>query len=145
MKIKDIMTTNVITANQDEKIDKVAMLMKQNDIGAIPIVTDGKITGIVTDRDIVLRAIATSKNTKTVTVKDVMTMNPVLGYPDMDVHEAAKLMSDKKVRRLPIVDNNRLVGIVALGDISVEPNLSDNAEKALHNISQPSNQSFVNQ
>jgi predicted transcriptional regulator len=66
-----------------------------------------------------------------------MTSNPVTGSPDMDIHDAARIMSEQQIRRLPIIQNNNLVGIVSLGDISVEPTLQDNAEEALKNISEP--------
>ena len=71
-----------------------------------------------------------------------MAANPVVGTPDMDVHEAVRIMSEKQIRRLPIVENNILVGMVALGDISVEPKLQDNAEIALKNISKPTANRF---
>ena len=69
-----------------------------------------------------------------------MSPNPVVGDPEMDVHEVAKVMSEKQIRRMPIVDHNNLVGVVSLGDISVEPVLQDNAGEALKNISQPGGQ-----
>ena len=66
-----------------------------------------------------------------------MTRDPVFGQPDMDVHEAAKIMSEQQIRRLPVVEGGSLVGIVSLGDMSVQPDLQDNAEWALQNISRP--------
>ena len=144
MKLKDIMTTNVVSVDQGDNVKKAAELMKQHDIGAVPVcIDDNKIIGILTDRDIVLRAIAVGKDINSLTVKDVMTLNPVTATPESDVHEAARVMSVKQVRRLPVVSNDHLVGMVSLGDISVEPKLSDNAEQALNNISQPSNPQFV--
>lgn len=143
MYIKDIMTKNVVSVSQDYDIRTVAELMKKHNIGALPVCLDGKVIGIVTDRDIVLRAIATGKDTNKLTVKDVMTLNPVIAYPETEIQEATKLMSSKKIRRLPIVSNDKLVGIVSLGDISVDPNLNKNAEKVLENVSQPSNPQFM--
>lgn len=66
-----------------------------------------------------------------------MTSNPVTGNPNMNIHDAAKIMSEQQIRRLPIIENNHLVGILSLGDISVEPSLQNNAEEALKNISEP--------
>ena len=92
---------------------------------------------MVTDRDITLRSVAAGQDSKQQKISDIMTSNPAIGNPQMDVHEAATMMSQKQIRRLPIVENNNLVGIVSLGDISVEPSLQDNAEEALKNISEP--------
>lgn len=137
MKVKDIMTTEIASLNTDDTIERAAQLMKQYDVGSIPVCSQDKVIGIVTDRDIAIRCVASGQDTKQHKVQDIMTANPVVGNPEMNVHDAAKLMSDSQIRRLPIVDNNSLVGIVALGDISLEPQLQDNAEEALKNISQP--------
>lgn len=137
VKVKDIMSTEIASVNSDDSIERAAQLMKQYDVGSIPVCSQEKIIGIVTDRDIALRATAQGQKSQQQTVRDIMSSNPVVGSPDMDVHDAARIMSEKQIRRLPIVDQNNLVGIVALGDISVEPDLQDNAEEALKNISKP--------
>lgn len=143
LNLKDIMTTNVVSAKQNDNILEVAQLMKEHNIGAVPVcVENRKLIGIITDRDIVLRAIASGKDINTLAVDEVMTLNPVTATPETEVHEAARVMSAKKVRRLPIVSNDSLVGIVSLGDISVEPQLSNNAQHTLSNISQPSSPQF---
>ena len=139
LKVKDIMSKEVASLKSDDSVERAAQLMRQYDVGSIPVCSQQKIIGIVTDRDIALRSAAEGQNTKQQKVSDIMSANPVVGSPDMDVHDAAKIMSDRQIRRLPIVDNNSLVGIVALGDISVEPALQDNAEEALKNISQTNN------
>ncbi len=140
MKLKDIMSQEIACANSNDSIEKAAQLMKQYNVGSIPICSQDKVIGIVTDRDIALRSVANGQYNQS--VGDIMTQNPVTGTPDMDVHEAAKLMGEKQIRRLPVVENNSLVGIVSLGDISVEPRLQDNAEQALKNISQPTTNRF---
>jgi len=137
VKVKDIMSRDIASLSSDDSIERAAQLMKQYDVGSIPVCSQEKIVGIVTDRDIALRATARGQKSQQQTVSDIMSSNPVVGSPDMDVHDAARIMSEKQIRRLPIVDQNNLVGIVALGDISVEPDLQDNAEEALKNISQP--------
>ncbi len=137
MKVKDIMSTDVACLCSDDSVEKAAQLMKQYDVGSIPVCSQKKVIGMITDRDLALRCVAVGQNTKQQKVKDVMSANPVIGNPDMDVHEAANIMGSRQIRRLPIVENDSLVGIVALGDISVEPELQDNAEQALKNISQP--------
>ena len=137
MKLRDIMSREIASINSNDSIEKAAQLMKQHNIGSIPVCNQNSIVGIVTDRDIALRSVA-SGQTNQQSVSEIMTANPVIGTPDMDVHEAVRIMSDKQIRRLPVVENNSLVGMVALGDISVEPKLQDNAETALKNISKPS-------
>lgn len=136
MKVKDIMSTEVASLNTEDSIERAAQLMRQYDCGSIPVCSEKKVIGIITDRDLALRSTAEGQNSKQQKVRDIMSSNPVVGNPDMDVHDAARIMSEKQIRRLPIVENNNLVGMVALGDISVEPNLQDNAEEALKNISQ---------
>ncbi|HWT27750.1 MAG TPA: CBS domain-containing protein [Mobilitalea sp.] len=137
MKLKDIMTTEIASLNTDDTIERAAQLMKQYNCGSIPVCTKDKIIGIVTDRDIAVRCVAAGQDVRHQTVKEIMTEDPVIGSPEMNVDDAAKLMSDRQIRRLPVVDNNSLVGIVALGDISLEPAASEHAEEALTNISKP--------
>lgn len=138
MKVKDIMSREVASVTQEDSIEKAAQLMKQHNVGSIPVCSGNQVVGIVTDRDITLRSTSMGESAAQRKVGDVMSRDPVVGNPEMDVHEAAQVMSQKQIRRLPIVENNAMVGIVALGDISVQPNLQDNAQEALKNISQPS-------
>lgn len=111
--------------------------MKEHNVGSIPVCRGEEVVGIITDRDITLRSSAQGQNVRQQKVSEIMSSNPVTGTPNMDVHEAARLMSERQIRRLPIVDNNKVVGIVALGDLAVEPNLANEAESALSNISVP--------
>jgi CBS domain-containing protein len=136
MKVKDLMTSSVVSLNSNDSTKKAAELMKEHNIGSVPVCQDGKVIGIVTDRDIALRTVGDGKDAKTVTVRDIMSSNPVLGTPDMSIDEASRIMSDRQIRRLPVVDNNNLVGILALGDIAVQPRLNENAERALSSISE---------
>ena len=137
MQVKDIMSTEVATVEADDTVEQAAKLMEMYNVGSIPVCDHDHVIGIVTDRDIALRSVAHGNNIRRQRVRDVMSVSPVVGTPEMDVHEAAGLMSRRQVRRLPIVQGNALVGIVALGDISVEPSLQAGAEEALKNISQP--------
>ncbi len=140
MKVKDIMSKEIASVNSDDPIEKAAQLMEQYDVGSIPVCSQDRIVGIVTDRDIALRSVAAGQDIKRQIVKDIMTSDPAVGSPEMDVNDAARIMSEKQIRRLPIVENNSLVGIVALGDISLEPALSDSAEETLTDISKPNRQ-----
>jgi len=136
VKIRDIMTKDIATLRSDDTIERAARLMKQYDVGSLPVCTDDKIIGIITDRDIAVRSVAPGQVSNQ-RVRDVMSTNLVVGNPDMDVHDAASIMSDRQIRRLPVVENNSLVGIVSLGDISLEPTAKNSAEDALKNISKP--------
>ena len=131
------MSKDIISISSDDPVERAAQMMKQHDIGSIPVCSQNKLIGMVTDRDITLRSVAAGQDSKQQKISDIMTSNPAIGNPQMDVNEAATMMSQKQIRRLPIVENNNLVGIVSLGDISVEPSLQDNAEEALKNISEP--------
>lgn len=137
MKVKEIMSKEIASLSSEDSIEKAAQLMKEHNVGSVPVCSQDKIVGIVTDRDIALRSVASGQDSKQHKVSEIMTSNPVVGSPDMNVQDAAKMMSESQIRRLPIVENNSLVGMVALGDLSVEPSLQDCAEEALCNISEP--------
>lgn len=137
MEIKNIMTKNVATINPEDTVERAAQMMKEHNVGSIPVCRGEEVVGIITDRDVALRSAAEGQNVHQQKVKDIMTSNPVIGTPEMDVHEAARIMSERQIRRLPVVENNKVVGIVALGDLAVEPNFSNEAESALSNISVP--------
>lgn len=141
MKLRDIMSREVACLSAEDTVEKAAQLMKTYNVGSIPICAQNSVIGIITDRDIALRAIAVGDDGY-LQVKKVMTANPVVGTPDMDVEDAVRIMSENQIRRLPVVENNRLVGIVSLGDISVEPRLQDEAEIALKNISKSATNRF---
>jgi CBS domain-containing protein len=111
--------------------------MKQYNCGSLPVCTQDKLIGIITDRDITVRSVAAGEDVSHKRVGDVMTNDVVFANPETDVNDAAKIMSDRQIRRLPVVENNSLIGIVALGDISLEPACQDSAEDALKNISKP--------
>lgn len=130
------MSKDVACLRSDDTIERAAQLMKQYNCGSIPVCTQDKIIGIVTDRDIAVRSIASGEDTHQ-QVGEVMTKEVVFASPETDVNDAARLMSERQIRRLPIVENNSLIGIVALGDISLEPVSQDSAEDALKNISRP--------
>ena len=138
MKVKDIMSKTVANLNPEDTVDQAAHLMKEHNVGSIPVCSNGKVIGIITDRDIALRSVADGNNSTTQKIREIMSSNPVLGNPEMDVTEAGRIMGEKQIRRLPIVENNKLVGIISLGDIAVEPNLQDKAGCILSDVSEPS-------
>ncbi len=135
MIIKDIMSKDIACVNSEDSIEKAAKLMKERDVGSIPVCSEGRVVGIITDRDIAVRWAASGQKDHSYSIRDIMSGHPTVGNPDMNVRDAAKIMGQKQIRRLPIVENDRLVGVVSLGDISLEPSTQDNAEAALKNIS----------
>lgn len=137
MKVKDVMTRDIACVNPNDNVERAAQLMNEYNVGSVPVCENGKVIGIVTDRDITLRSVAKGYESWSQTVREIMSSNPVCGYPEQDVHEVARIMSERQIRRLPIVENGRLVGMVSLGDLAVEPTLKDNAEEALKSISEP--------
>lgn len=138
MKVKDIMTKNVASLNPEDTVEHAAQLMKEYNIGSLPICNEEKVIGIITDRDIATRSSAEGENVQKQTVRDIMTSNPVTIKSDMDIKDAARIMSERQIRRLPVVESNSLVGMLSLGDVSVESASNETAGEALSNISEPS-------
>ncbi|WP_461392438.1 CBS domain-containing protein [Desulfosporosinus fructosivorans] len=130
------MTSSVDWVTPDTTVVKVAQLMKKDDVGSIPICQDNNLIGIITDRDIVLKVVAAGGNTNNVSCKDIMSKDIISVTADQDVHEAANMMSKYQVRRLPVIENGKLVGIVAIGDLAIEKIHINEAGDALSDISQ---------
>lgn len=138
MKVRDVMTSNVSTISTDSTIQDAAYQMKNLDVGSIPVCDSSKRpVGIVTDRDIVIRNVSEGMGGNT-SVDTVMTKNVITVSPDTDIHEAAEIMSNHQIRRLPVVENNKIIGIVSIGDLAVRDIYINEAGDALSNISQPS-------
>ena len=139
MKLKDIMTQEVIAVSRDTSVFDAAQIMKDKNIGSVPVCKDEMdVDGIVPDRDIVLRVVYAGKDPKTTKCGDVMSDRLVVGKTEMDVDMALELMADVQVRRLPVVEDGKLKGFVALGDMAVNKRFDSGAEEALTEISKPS-------
>lgn len=135
MRVKECMTKQVVSISGAEPVSVAARLMARYNIGALPVRgADGQLEGIVTDRDIVLRCIAADKSPKAVRVREVMTERVKTAAPDTDVSAAAALMASEQVRRLPVVEQGRLSGIVSLADLSRRPDYMMEAAEALEDI-----------
>lgn len=120
MKISECMTPDVLTVRPDQKLSEVAKLMLDEDVGVLPVANADRMVGMITDRDIVVRAVARGLNPDT-PVKNVMSQEVLYCFEDQDVDDVAQNMSDLQVRRLPVVDRRkRLVGIVSTGDFARE-------------------------
>ena len=146
MKVKELMSTNITCVSESTSAELVADHMRRNDVGCIPVCDDaGHIKGIVTDRDLVLRVMAkASADDKTsnsnmpaqkATAGDIMTTDPVTVSPDQNIHDAALLFSHHKIRRLPVTEASKIVGMLSLGDVAVKPVYIDEAGDALSAIS----------
>jgi FOG: CBS domain len=138
MKVKDIMTKSVVSLNSNDTVKRAANIMSEHNIGSVPVCESNNVIGIITDRDIALRCVAEGKDCTNQVVREIMSSNPAIGTPDMDIQDASRIMSERQIRRLPIVENKNLVGVVSLGDIAVDPKLNQQAEQALSSISEPS-------
>ncbi|MFC3419949.1 CBS domain-containing protein [Salinicoccus hispanicus] len=136
MKVNEIMTTEVETCGPETTIQEVASKMMELDVGSIPVTEDGNLRGIITDRDLVIRGIAAQFSLDT-PVNRILSSDNVTGTPDMDVEEAANIMAQQQIRRLPIIEDNRVVGIVSLGDVAVDEEDPEDSEVALEEISKP--------
>lgn len=138
MKVKDKMTKAVAYVNPDSNMVEVAQLMQKHNIGSIPVYNQGTVVGIVTDRDIVVRNVAHGKTPKDTRVQDVMTSQVTTVSPDMEIDEVTKLMAQQQIRRIPVVENNQIVGMLSLGDIASDVRFDMEASEALSEISRPS-------
>src|SRR6266536_3370581 len=118
--VRDVMTPSVRTVSPSQSLVEAAELMKGEDVGSVPVVEEGRLTGIVTDRDIVTRAVAERRNPQTVKVSEVASRELVTVEPEQDLDEALALMADHQVRRLPVVEAGQLVGMLAQADVALE-------------------------
>ncbi|SDQ63608.1 CBS domain-containing protein [Virgibacillus salinus] len=133
---KEIMSTDIVVCLKDDTLHDAAMKMKDRNVGVIPVCSaDRELLGVITDRDLVLRGYA-DKKPDTTKVQEVMSDKLHFTSPDTSVEEASRLMAENQIRRLPIVDNGKLVGIVSLGDLSLEDKSNDAAGHALEEISE---------
>lgn len=135
--LRDVMTTNVQCCNPQDQVSQAAMMMKQLNVGSVPVCENQSVIGMITDRDIVLRCVAENLPATT-SVQQVMTRDVVTAPPDMSADKAAHLMSEKQIRRLPVVENGQLIGIVAIGDLATRHPSAEEAGHALSDISSPS-------
>lgn len=119
MKVDDCMCCNVTKVKPESSLKEIAKIMSDENIGSVPVCEDDELVGIVTDRDIILRAIAEEKDIKNLTAKDVMTVNPYTCECGCDVEEAEKVMKEFQVRRIPIMENGKVVGMLTLGDLAL--------------------------
>lgn len=125
MEVKECMCKNVVCANQDTTVSDIAKLMSENHVGCIPICDFNKnVVGLITDRDITLRSVACGKDSNTTKASEIMTTKIYKVNPTSEVSEASKIMCDCQVKRVPVIEGNTIVGIVTLGDLANNNNVS---------------------
>lgn len=135
MEIKDIMTRNVVTIDPAESVEVAARTMNRYNIGALPVCKNGKLCGVLTDRDIVTRCLAANRLPADTQVRQVMTEQVTAISPNMQTGVAAHLMGRLQIRRLPVVENGKLCGMVSLGDLAVREETVIDASDALADVS----------
>jgi CBS domain-containing protein len=139
MRVSEVMTRGAECTSPDTALQEAAERMKSLNVGSLPVCDNDRLVGMLTDRDIVIRCVAEGKDPRSVHVRDAMTPGVVFCLENQDVDEAAKLMGEKQIRRLPVLDGNkRLVGMVSLGDLAVDTGDEQLVGQALEDISEPS-------
>ena len=138
MKVKDIMTKDVVIANSTDNVLTVAKLMKHHNIGAIPVVENAeKVLGMITDRDIVLNMADYNFDPANTMVTKLMSNKVYSVRPEADLSSAIALMKKQQIRRLPVIEEEKLVGMLSLGDIAVHSNYDEEISEAITEISLP--------
>lgn len=133
MQVRDVMSTNVESCSNQDTLSAVASKMQALNIGSLPVVENNQIVGMVTDRDMVVRGLTNGNPGDS--INNVMSNNVVTVAPTASLEEAGQLMSQHQIRRLPVVENGNLVGMVSLGDLAVREQANENAGHALTQIS----------
>ena len=140
-KCSDVMTADPVACEPADLVRSAARLMKQHDVGAIPVVeskASSRLVGIITDRDIVVKVVADDRQIESATVRDAMTNHPAACRAEDDLDQALALMRDRKVRRMPVVDDGgRLLGIIAQADVATRVNRDKQTGELVEAISEP--------
>lgn len=135
MKVRELMTSPVIRIGQEETVEVAARTLTHYNIGALPVCgNDGRVCGVVTDRDLVTRCLAAGRTPGQTKVREIMSGNVVAAQPDMEIGVAAHLMGRQQVRRLPVIENGKLCGMVSLGDLTHREDSCMDAADALTDI-----------
>jgi CBS domain-containing protein len=138
MQLKDVMTRQVEVISPDASLEEAARKMDQLNVGPLPVCEDERLVGLVTDRDITVRATAAGKDPRTTPVREAMSQDVLYCFEDQDVREAAQIMERQQVRRLPVLDHSkRLVGIVSLGDLATDTRDDRLTGEVLERVSEP--------
>ncbi len=136
MQIKDLMTKNVVTVDKEDTLDQVARVMNEKNVGAVPVLSGKDLCGMVTDRDLVVRCLAQGKDAQSVMVSEIMTPTTACLTADQTVEDAVNMMKAEKVRRIPVLNNGKVDGIITLGDIA-QSRMEAEAADCLADICRP--------
>ena len=128
--VKEVMTETVIAADSTDNLTDTAKEMKNHDIGDLPVLEGNKLKGVVTDRDIVIRGLAEGQNPENTEVNEIMTSKVISAAPDTDVREGVEQMESHQVKRLFVVENDELKGVVSIGDLARNPQTKDIVDEA---------------
>ena len=138
MILKDIMTPGVEVITPEATLQQAAAKMRRLNIGPLPVCDGDQLIGMLTDRDITVRAVAEGRGPVTTQVREVMTPDAIYGFDDQDIEDAAHLMEHYQIRRLPVLNRRKqLVGMVLLGDLAVHPGQQPLAGEVLEQVSEP--------
>jgi CBS domain-containing protein len=138
LKVEDIMIENVVTVDATASVMKAVNLMNEREIGCLVVTRNGRAVGIVTERDLLKRVIGRTKSPSKTKVKDIMTKPLIAGHPDMDLEDATKLMFERKIKKLPVVDHGRLKGLITLTDVArFQPQMIKILKKLSDHVSAP--------
>ncbi|HXF62459.1 MAG TPA: CBS domain-containing protein [Caldilineaceae bacterium] len=138
MKIREIMTRDVEVIQPDRPLQEAAAKMKSLDVGSLPVCDNRTLVGMLTDRDITVRAVAAGRDPKQTQVSEAMTPDLIYCFEDQEIEEAALVMEERQIRRLPILNrDHQLVGIVSLGDLAVESGDEELSGEVLEEVSEP--------
>lgn len=136
MLVKELMSKNPVTISQEESAAVAARLLSRHNLGSLPVCgSDGRLRGIVTDRDIVLRCVAAENDPDITPVREIMSRSMITVSPEDDVRSAVQLMAGRQVRRLPVVEKGKVVGMLSLGDMARSDRFDMECAKALSEIS----------
>ena len=137
---RDIMTANPQCVTPDDTVTRVAEIMRDSDVGSVPVVEDQgtmRLTGLVTDRDIALRVVAEGRNSADLRTRDVMSSGITTVNPDDDVEHVLDLMKSEQIRRIPVVEGDRIVGIIAQADVATDLGKDRKTGEVVEKISEP--------
>ncbi|MCL6458340.1 MAG: CBS domain-containing protein [Gorillibacterium sp.] len=135
-KVKEIMTKDIVTLNQHDTIFDAAVLMKEKNIGFVPVLDESHVVGTLTDRDLVIRGYAL-KHPGSTPISELMSTTVIAVRPETSLDEAAEKMANEQIRRLLVIEEGHLMGVVALGDLAIRQTLEEQAGAALSEISEP--------
>jgi len=132
------MVESVITVDADSSVMNAVNVMNSHEIGCLVVTRRGRAVGIITERDLLNRVIAKSKNAKRTLVREIMTKPLIAGRPDMDLEDATKMMFDRKIKKLPVVEGGKLLGLITLTDVArFQPQMIKILKKLSHQVSAP--------